>query len=233
MSHFPKNSNSQCGFSLISVMVAVAIGGIVAASIATMIGNGMKGEQSLSLKMDRLIVAQTLFTSVSCSNTLPGTCTPGALQTLRRVSKTGVVSTMVTNTGAGTRFGQLAVRAECNATGDGLIVRAAYLNPKASITTSNLADFRPDPLTGKKYTWADDQTKLYPDGIELCDGSGSGTGPNLSDCVNVNVPWVGTNSGAISSISCPANRPYFSGLIISQETLGKKSDYMSQIRCCS
>ena len=142
------NPYRQSGSSLVSVLVASAILGIFALVMAQLLGDGFKGQSSMSLNADREVLKRQLVSAVSCSDTLTPTACPSAVPVrLIRRHKNGTLTTLVGS--SGTRIGKWTVRAQCNATNDGLIVKATHIRPTASTMTTNAADFLPDPLTTK------------------------------------------------------------------------------------
>ena len=164
---------NQSGMSLVSVLIAIGIAGILMANISTMLTNGFSGSAKISLDIDRDALKSMLLTSTSCGNTLTaGGCTAGTLLDLKRVHKDGSIRTIATKSGAGTKFGRITVRAECNSTGDGVVLRSALLSATGNLTSTLSSAFLPEPLTGKLVTWADQKSLLFLAGVEMCSNNG-------------------------------------------------------------
>lgn len=163
-----KKISSEHGGALLNVMVAVGLGGIVVAGMTQMITNSMKAQKRVSNDVDKSAIKQMLLDVVDCKETLDH-CNGTQPSKVYRHRKDGP-ELFIKNTGTGSRFGFWTLRANCNGTDDGLIVRAARLKEGKSVLSNNKANFQPDPLSNQTYTWTDYQTLLFSDGVEICTG---------------------------------------------------------------
>lgn len=170
---FPKNARSS-GMSMTSVLIGLGLTGILAVALNQLLSNSFKGSKNVELKADVLALRHMLLSATSCSLTMPlGTCTANTDMELLR--KTGSGSQVLVKNPTGTditRIGDFAVRAKCNATGNGLDIRFARLKPGKNVNSNTNSDFIPDPLTGKTSTWDDNSSLLFAAGIEICPGNG-------------------------------------------------------------
>lgn len=161
------NKRGEWGVSLLGALIAVAIVGIIAASVSSLMGNAFKAQARVEERGDLEAIRRMLLNATSCDKTLlNGTCAPGSFVALQRLAGENV-ETLV-SADMPTYFGKIAVRAECNATGNGVILRATRLRVGATLTTTNPDQFRPEALTKRIITWADDDSLLFPVGIEIC-----------------------------------------------------------------
>lgn len=162
-------SKYQHGGALLNVVVAVGLGGIVVAGMTKMMSNSMRAQKRVSNDVDKSAIKQMLLDVVDCKESLDQ-CNGTNPINVYRHRKDGP-ELFIKNTGSGSRFGFWALRANCNGTDDGIIVRAARLKPNKSIFSTNKEDFQPDPLSNQIYTWNNDQSLLFGDGIEICGGT--------------------------------------------------------------
>jgi len=232
--------SSQAGAGLLQVLFGTAILGFAAATLASLLSNNFKSSAKSKQDTDKSAITMFLINNRSCSETLPSsTCTPGSLVELKRKTSDGRVKTMLTNSGTGTRFGRWAMRAVCNTTGDGFRLEGARLRPGASISSNSPGDFLPDPLKNKVITWSDTrEVSLLPEGLgSLCLAKKyldtSITDPTNPMCTQINIPFrPDRRQRRIYLQKCPESHPFFSGIWLTQEDVGKKSDLMKKIQCC-
>lgn len=164
------------GGSLVAVLVAVGIGGMLALGISAIATNGFRAQSSVERRSDREAVKNFLIARVSCRGT-SASCTPGQPVELRTENANGVSSVLVGI--GGQKFGDVGVRAECSPSGTGTIVRSARLLKGTAISAGK---FAPDPLTGKVVTFSDPESLVLPDGIEMCSGAGLDRYPDEIIC---------------------------------------------------
>lgn len=167
-----KLQGREDGASLVAVLVALGLTGIIATVVSSLMEQGMAGKSHFQNAGDREVLRRMMVSAVSCEDSLtPGICSsPGAIVPLRRRHSNGSLSVIASSSGAGTKYGKFTVRAECNATGDGLIIRAVMLADSGTLSSTAAADFRPDPLTKRVETWQTSKSLLMPDNVELCSG---------------------------------------------------------------
>ena len=166
-------SGRESGSGLVGAMIGVGIVGLSALAISQMTSFGLKGQTHLRIAGDREALKRMVLDSVNCGSSLtPTTCPTTGFVTLKRLHKDGTVTTLATNTGAGTKIGRWTLRGECSASGDGLVIRTAALAPTGNLDSIEPAQFLSDPLTNAVVTWSDPRSLLFEDGIELCSATG-------------------------------------------------------------
>ena len=228
------NRKFQSGLGLVEVLVAVAVCGILVVVTSQIFDQNVRSNSSIKNNLDKLAIKLLILDNLSCVDTLPAmTCTPGAIVLAKRKKPNGSVVTFLESTGDPTRFGQIAVRAVCNTDGESLSIQTTLLKTGKTITANTSADFSPDPLTKIIANWDHPSSNLLPTGLPLCMGASGGppgATPDLTNCVNINVPFMGDEVARLQK--CPTANPYFSGIWVSQETVGKDSDKITNIQCC-
>lgn len=139
------------GFSLITSLVTITVVGAGAAWVTQVTSDGMRGNANLGTKLERDAILRQLVRKVDCTRSFPeGTCSTGGAKML--LDKDGHV--LVSATTAVTKFGRHTVKAECNATNDGLVVKSALLMPSGTLASTADIDFVPDELNNKVKTWS-------------------------------------------------------------------------------
>ncbi len=120
---------SSHGFSLLSVVIALGLLGIITAVVSEMIRSSSVSQQSLELQMDQSAIRRLVLTSTDCSKTVTGG--PFSIdEFLKLVKPTG--TTLVakyTDDGSATKFGKMLVRSvirQCSscANGKGIFIEA-------------------------------------------------------------------------------------------------------------
>ena len=156
----------QQGVGLMEIMVALAIAGILMAFMSESLKTAFRGSKSVSLKTDLEAIKRTVLSRVSCVKSFTtSTCaTAGQLVQLKDSSDNVIIS----GSGAGTKFGDWTVRAECSADKDGIFMRAVRLRSGGTLTSTASSDFIPDPLTNSSVTWADTHSLLFPANTYIC-----------------------------------------------------------------
>lgn len=142
-----KFKNSNLGFGLIEIIVAVGLLAIISAFASKLIVNGMKGQASLSARVDMDALKMTLLQKLNCERTInptsiPATC-PATIVLKDRVNQ-NVLS-------AGNKLGVWTVTTTCDSGGLSFAV----------------AKSGKDPLTGKDWTDVSKAKDLF-NGIKLC-----------------------------------------------------------------
>ncbi len=152
--------------SLASVLVGVSLTGVLIALGTADFVRSSKKIDKLKLEGELLALRGRLINFVDCDNSLAAydCSSPGKLITLR--DNNGDV--LYSGSGAGTKFGDWTVRAECSSSKDGLLIRAARLRPSGTLASTNPADFFTDPISGQNVTWTSQQTLLFPNSMALC-----------------------------------------------------------------
>ncbi|MEZ4743293.1 MAG: hypothetical protein R3B45_12750 [Bdellovibrionota bacterium] len=162
-----KNFN---GFSLLSALVAISVISIGAVAFLKMNKSSIRSQHHASLKADKLAIAQMILNSTACDLALPsGSCTPGNLLKLeRRHTASATTSVLVSDAGAGSKYGTWTPRAVCNATGDGVLLQMTRLSSSGNLHSTHDNKFAKDPLTGKIIKWSDPESYVFGVGVEMC-----------------------------------------------------------------
>lgn len=165
------DTDRQRGIGLLEIIIGLGIVGILMMFLSDSLKLAFRGSKSVTLRTELEAIRRTMLTRVSCANSFnASTCsTAGQLVALR--DRTGAV--IIGNTGAGTKFGDWTVRAECNASLDGVFLRAARLRSNGTLTSSAASDFIPDPTSNVTVTWSDPKSLLFPSGTFICPSSGN------------------------------------------------------------
>ena len=185
----------QRGLSLLGVLVACAILGIVAVSLSRMLGFSFVSQQSIVRKNDFEAIRQMVMSSISCDKTMaaigdPATAcsgTNGSVVALRNKSNGVIV-----NDSGSHKIGKFTVVAKCFTSG--LEIRAAALKPGATALvagsgggyefSNNPANFSPDPMTKKVTAWDSPSSLVFPAGSAPCGSAfgGSSSTPTSTAC---------------------------------------------------
>ncbi|NRA67199.1 MAG: hypothetical protein HRU19_22135 [Pseudobacteriovorax sp.] len=186
------SQRSNSGMSLISVMIATAILGVIVVAFMRMTTNTMKSTKSSQLKDDLVSMRRVIRDRVDCQQTLtPAVC--GANFFGLRDRDGNLLG--VANLGA-MRLGEFHYRASCD-------------NVSMTIEFSRLADannFARDPLNNRELSWRN----LFPTGDVGCRDFFAGAGPGA--CGQPFCPeqrrnyavGVGTLSRAPGGVGCAA-----------------------------
>lgn len=198
-------ARSKSGLSLVSVLVALGISGIIAVAMRNILSNSFSAQSSITLRSDLEGLRRTLVVRTDCDRSFkPGiTCPSGTPVTL--FTKSGAV--LAKSSGQPSRMGKFALKAECNSDGDGLIVRAGLLRKNKNIDASATADFLPDPLTSVVSTWSSPNTLLYPEGVILCpSGSSSNSAGTWSSGYALDTQYTAATTGLVVATCYDADR---------------------------
>ncbi|MCB0405308.1 MAG: hypothetical protein KDD51_11025 [Bdellovibrionales bacterium] len=159
-----KSRHPSSGQSLIAVLIAIPLVAIVLMGVLKVLETGIGGSRHVELRGEKEAIRMALLGKISCAKTF-GTspCSAaGALITVKTKSDDTLISA------SGTQLGEYTLRAECNSTLDGVVVKAVHLAPGSSVTSTDAEDFIADPLTKKKVFWDDAAALLFGLGVELC-----------------------------------------------------------------
>lgn len=192
--------------TLIEVVMALAISGLAVVVGAQLFGNSTQMKALIGSRADRNQLQLWLLSMTDCTYTTQGlnSCTPGALMPLKRWSTLPAPAHVDTYLPAtGLRIGNFVLRAECNAAGNGIFVRAARMKPSGTVTSTSTDDFLKEPASGKIYTWTDPHTLL------LRDISGSGEGPEL--CSLSSTETMHTDGPAVPEPTTQCSGTYAAG----------------------
>lgn len=172
-----KLNSSESGFSIVSALVGLALSMAIVAAVSNFMSQGFRGQKAISLRVDKIALAEHLMARVDCTASyVDGITCPSAIP-VKLLREDG--STLVSNTGTGTKFGEWTIRAECLASNDGIAVKAARLKPGKLLNTTLATDFNADPLTRKIETWSHENSLLMPDSIGICPNSSSAVSGSL------------------------------------------------------
>ncbi|MEY4064704.1 MAG: hypothetical protein RIR26_912 [Pseudomonadota bacterium] len=170
--------------NLTSALIAAGLTGLIAVAMVRILGDSAKHQKSIEMKNDSESVKMVLMRRVDCDLTIReiGTsCVPGALVELKE-KRGGKTETLVSKEDPPTRFGKIAVRAECTPDGQGVMVKHAWLRKGKSINSENPNDFYDDPVFNKKLSWNDSKTSLlFQSGLNICTLNGRSNG-SLPGC---------------------------------------------------
>ena len=229
--NFRNSSNGSSGSALLIVMIIGTIIGMIAIFNNQVRDTVISAQSRSKLAADKSLIKKVLIMAVSCNSTLPsGTCTVGSLVSVKHKKPDNTLTTIIENSGTGTRYGAYAVRAICNADGKSISLQAAVLKPGENITSTSTGSFNADPLTGKIITWDNSQSNLNLPADRFCFGGGNVIGPDLGQCTTVTVPFLPDE--VVRTYNCPSTHPYFVGTWLTQEDTGKKSDCHRKMECC-
>lgn len=151
--------NNQQGFSLVSVLIALGVGSVLALSLSTMLNNSFKASKSTQLREDQLGNRRVLRNRIDCTQTLAEVTCGSSFFPLKD-KNSNIIG--VSNLGA-FKLGSYHIRASCDGT-------ALKIESSRLITASSFAK---DPLTGALASWAD----LYEPGDVDCAGSFASSTP--------------------------------------------------------
>lgn len=208
------------GFSLMAAIIAIALTGLLAAWLSTLLSNSFKSAKSVEMRSDLNILRQTILASIDCEKTLqdagidpnnfndpscnsssaPGGET-GPFLRLRRKSPGAAVDYLTNPLGAdqSAKMGDWNIRVSCSKTEHSLVVRVSRPDPAAADT------FFSDPMTNKPADWHSPKGLLFAGagGIPICFSS------RPSRIYAVTVPalaaLVGTNCAPVVGNTPPTN----------------------------
>jgi hypothetical protein len=157
--------SAEAGLSLVAVVVAVGLAGILALVLSSMIGGALKGQKAVDLRSDFTALKALVLSSIDCKGTFesvspaidPGA--PGAscdstsssqvapFLRLRRATANGSVQWLTgpLNRDGAARLGSWKVRVTCSDAEQSLIIRAARVDDNGNALK--------DPLTGFLQGW--------------------------------------------------------------------------------
>ncbi len=170
--------STQSGSSLVAVLVATAIMGIIATVMATMNKNMSSFQSKTELGTAKQQISLALMTNVDCKKSIDpfcpgGTCeagevatcpTDGQRITLYRKTTSGNVVSVASS---GTAIGKWTATAQCfnNA---GVDVRVARPRPGTAVHSLADGDYFKDPLNGSPLSFNAANAKVFPPGAFLC-----------------------------------------------------------------
>ena len=178
---FSCHSNKTQGISIVDALVAIVITSILGAGVLRLVQVGMQSTQDIQLNNDRTAAQIHLSNAVDCTATLQGSsgASPGTLIQILGRTPSGAAITLVSNSGAGTKFGNLTLRAEISPAG--LIwLRYARLTAKGTIRSTSSSDFVANPLTGQVVTWSSPNSLVFESKLELCSTSTTASSQSCS-----------------------------------------------------
>ena len=190
-----KNKNSH-GFSLVGVIVAIGILGLVMKFLISMLGDSSKFSKTMELKNDKQLLRLILTDRVSCTDTLkpygnPPLCN-GPIKVYDSAGRTLLEA-------AGTKFGHWTIRASCevNAGSTDLMFRVARPN--------GAGGFFKDPTSGEVYSWNHKRAALFPAGLSICSSHFSPTPTFKGNILQLKELKVNLNSSSASCNQCIIN----------------------------
>jgi hypothetical protein len=149
------------------VLLALGVSAILLYGLQVRMVRLSKAASALDSAQERQTLRNYLRQHVSCPDTLKrDLCVLGLVPMTKRNSDQ-TKETIVTDQGAGSKFGRYTVRAECDSNVKYLDVRVAKLQAGATLRSTLSTDFLPDSF-GKIVTWNDAKSQLFPPGSELC-----------------------------------------------------------------
>lgn len=157
--------------NLAAAIVGAGLTGILAIVMTRLLSDSSKHQKSIGMKNDVESVKMVLMRRVDCQSTLSplgSSCIPGSLVELRE-KRDGKIQTLIKDNDPPTRFGKIAVRAECSSDGSGVMVKYAWLKDGKSIKSTNPSDFYRDPVFNDELSWDNDKkNRLFQTGLNLC-----------------------------------------------------------------
>jgi hypothetical protein len=166
------DSRYQQGFSILGVLMAIGVLGLLAPAINNIVVSGFKSDKHISRKFELIAIKKMLSESISCSETLPsGTCVSNAnIKLLRLKGATSVTIVPL----EGKVLGNTAVKGVCNSTGNGVIIKTAFVRSGTDMSNIQSSDYVKDPLTGKmgyKFEDTEGGSNLLKAGESFCGGA--------------------------------------------------------------
>lgn len=159
------------GASLVEVIMAMGLMGILSIGIMKFFDNNNRLVQNTNIKMDKQAIILDLQSRAICPDQaiLLASCgAPGVLVDLKDAAGKIIVSK------SGSKFGHFTVRAECNSSKNAIVIRLTRLSDSGTVNSTADADFKPDPLTSKIIKWTDPGSLGQPVGTNFCSGSSNG-----------------------------------------------------------
>lgn len=192
-----KSSLQNAGFSLLDVIIGMAVSSAAMLAWNSTLMQGMIGRTAIENNLDRVATTRFLMGKVDCDKSYEEgvTCATGGPKTLLD----GNGNTVVSATGAGSKFGNLTLKAECLPTNDGITFKATTLSSTGTLLSTAANDFEPNPLTQKTVSWSDPKSLLLPEGIALCPNFGSQMHSSEYVLIEDREPW-GTLGGECSPV---------------------------------
>lgn len=144
----------EVGASLVALLTAVAVFGILAMVISQMLANGNAAQNELQAKTDAAALRRYVLSATDCAATIAamgGPCSVGDAVAVKSANKTIVQHA---SGGTYTKIGDYSVRARCAACttcsgGKKLLVEFAKLSTAAA------SGFSKSQLSGKDRAWTD------------------------------------------------------------------------------
>ena len=181
------------GFSFVEIMVGLGIASILAVASSKMTEMSFRAKSELEIQNEKNRILDVLSTFSSCSLSLPSSsCSPGQLVTIRDYNNKVLVDASTPK-----YFGRLAVRAECDSHGQGVVLKAALLKNGRSLNSTDPDDFDTYGVKSTKLTFDDDTADLMSDGLSFCPMK-----KREIDCVRVYTS-VASPPGTDVSVTCP------------------------------
>lgn len=168
------NRDRQSGMSLVSVLVATAMLGIIAATMSQLLGDALRTTKKIELDVELAAIRSQILTGIDCESTFAmngitdaneaASCTStsaddgqvGPWLRLRRKTKTGTDWMTGTLVGGVATLGRWQIRASCSQGEQSLIIRAARLDAAGNPLTN--------PLTKKLYSWTAKKSLIFGTG---------------------------------------------------------------------
>ena len=164
-----KNKRSEAGYSLVEILVACGLLGILVVFSQNFVRFNLNFEQHIADRYDLMTVSQDLQRRVDCKK-LPKTCTQGKTLTLFDKKDASIV----VDAARSSKIKRWTMAAECGPQND-VLVRVAMQNPSG--------EFIRDPVSKKILNWEHDLSVLMPAGT-LCAKGGevdeTNSNPNVS-----------------------------------------------------
>ena len=157
-------------------------------TLAAMLASGMFIMQKLindknaslatAQNAEKILIKQALTAKVDCPTTMQkASCPKGGPVAIWEKDNSGASVLLVSNSGTGTKFGRFyTVLAECGTSG--VTIKIANLAANGDITSTNAADFNPNPLTKERITWSDPRSVLIQGNPGLCGNAAATTTSN-------------------------------------------------------
>lgn len=155
----PRNNRTarHAGFSLVSVLVAIAMMSLSALALNSLFANTFNAVRHAEMQADLIEIRSFLLARTSCPTTMTAATVSACKTTnkwiaIRKNVTSSASNVLIEDDADGTKIGRYSVRARCVACSTcsnnrKIVVEYAMLNDKGG--------FSKNPLTGKKVDWAD------------------------------------------------------------------------------
>lgn len=194
---------SEAGMSLISILVAIGLTGILATIMGTIWTNSFKTQHRLELKGDIASAKSYIKSQLDCEATLTPmpSCSSSTPVTLKKVGGGNLT------TSNGLLYGNFYAAATCDSTSGTLVINLAKKD--------SAGNFMKDPLSNTPLDWNSSSNPLYGANLPICfemfGASGSGNQPVKIVTENMTLSVASSVYSLSGSAICPSGYFVLSG----------------------